>query len=344
MGSTSNDNPTWGHFKTSYVGNNDKFKIEFTALNSYVTTENGVKQSTPITSYTIHDTSTGYSAPSSAASYTVKVGNTTLPYVEGRNAQIPENSAYFTLENVDNNENNATTKSFDIIIHNYEKGVEGDAFENPSTVTIIYDANLTSQNLNGETENKVHVKYNNVDIEKEPTTYTYNYKLTVNKVDANEPSKKLPDAQFVLKNTDGSFYNVEHRIAPSGVERDIVSFVSDQSDATVFTTDANGVAKATVKGKTYDAFVGLESGKYTLVEVKAPAGYTLAADRDVTLNAITQKTDVTSLAQSATVEDTAGSTLPSTGGIGTTIFYVAGAALIVAAAVILIGKKKAAQN
>ena len=43
---------------------------------------------------------------------------------------------------------------------------------------------------------------------------------------------------------------------------------------------------------------------------------------------------------STTIENNAGATLPSTGGIGTTIFYVVGGGLMVAAAILLITKKR----
>ena len=42
-----------------------------------------------------------------------------------------------------------------------------------------------------------------------------------------------------------------------------------------------------------------------------------------------------------TVENKAGAELPSTGGIGTTIFYIIGGLLVVGAAVVLIARRKA---
>ncbi len=43
---------------------------------------------------------------------------------------------------------------------------------------------------------------------------------------------------------------------------------------------------------------------------------------------------------SANIKNKAGSTLPSTGGIGTTIFYVVGSVLVIGAAVVLITRKR----
>ena len=72
---------------------------------------------------------------------------------------------------------------------------------------------------------------------------------------------------------------------------------------------------------------------YALEETQAPSGYNkLAADVAVTVNAAnTTRADV---------ENNAGSVLPSTGGIGTTIFYAIGSVLVVGAGVLLISKKR----
>ena len=95
------------------------------------------------------------------------------------------------------------------------------------------------------------------------------------------------------------------------------------------TTDENGEAK----------FEGLEDGTYELIEVVAPAGYNLlTAPVEATVSG--SDTDTTTLSVSKTIENNSGTVLPSTGGIGTTIFYVVGSILVVAAGVLLITKKR----
>ena len=80
---------------------------------------------------------------------------------------------------------------------------------------------------------------------------------------------------------------------------------------------------------------GLAPGTYYLEETTVPNGY----------NKLTERTPVT-IATGATaaveviVVNNAGSELPSTGGMGTTLFYVIGGLLMVSAAVLLITKKK----
>ena len=102
-------------------------------------------------------------------------------------------------------------------------------------------------------------------------------------------------------------------------------------------------------------FEGLGAGTYTITEVVAPNGYNLLKDPitiTITANATltgctwTVKNGNTDLSAGTgylfglTVENNAGSTLPSTGGIGTTIFYVVGSVLVIGAAVVLITRKR----
>ena len=88
--------------------------------------------------------------------------------------------------------------------------------------------------------------------------------------------------------------------------------------------DANGVAIVDANNKTH----------YSLEEINPPAGYNkLTKDVDVSVNASNDtRADVT---------NNKGTELPSTGGIGTTIFYILGGVLIVGAAIILVARRKA---
>ncbi|MBQ5589592.1 MAG: isopeptide-forming domain-containing fimbrial protein, partial [Anaerotignum sp.] len=115
--------------------------------------------------------------------------------------------------------------------------------------------------------------------------------------------------------------------------------------------------------KTYEAgegtefaFSGLDSGTYKLVETTVPTGYNKADDIVFTITAsygaagnppqfshLTIKGNDTEYKTGIVVtevENLTGTELPSTGGIGTTIFYVAGGILVVGAAVMLIAKKR----
>ena len=127
-------------------------------------------------------------------------------------------------------------------------------------------------------------------------------------------------------------------------------------------TESNGVYKIVDNKKTTFEWVGLDDGTYKIIEIITPAGYNTIEEQTFTVVAthetesddpqlktltgnpetgaiqFTSKTDEGSL--STTIENNRGTTLPSTGGIGTTIFYVVGGGLMVAAAILLITKKR----
>ena len=93
-------------------------------------------------------------------------------------------------------------------------------------------------------------------------------------------------------------------------------------------------------------FEGLDSGTYALEEVEAPKGYnkldsaitfTIKGVADPNKGQVSYGTDSIGTIK---VLNNAGTTLPTTGGIGTTVFYLIGGGLMVAAAVLLIAKKR----
>lgn len=112
--------------------------------------------------------------------------------------------------------------------------------------------------------------------------------------------------------------------------------------------DANGVL----------TFEGLGAGSYTITELVAPNGYNLLKEPievKITAEATLEKCTWTVTAGNNTatadgnlyafqVENNAGAELPSTGGIGTTVFYVLGGLLVVCAGVLLITKRRMNKN
>lgn len=89
---------------------------------------------------------------------------------------------------------------------------------------------------------------------------------------------------------------------------------------------------------------GLDSGTYYLKEMEAPLGYnkldtvvTVVINESGKLNVTTEKPDGADQIQ---VENKSGAELPTTGGIGTTIFYVVGSILLVGAGILLVTKKR----
>ena len=147
--------------------------------------------------------------------------------------------------------------------------------------------------------------------------------IVINKHDAKTTSTKLQGATFVLTKKDGE---ATKYYALNGTD---VDWVADIDDATPVTTDAAGAA----------TFHNLANGNYELVETVAPTGYNLlATPTAVPVTAQEADGDVTDV--TVNVPNSAGSELPSTGGIGTTLFYVIGALMMTGAAVLMITKKR----
>lgn len=124
-------------------------------------------------------------------------------------------------------------------------------------------------------------------------------------------------------------------------------------------------AEATVGADGVVYFNGLGEGVYTIKETGTPAGYNTIDDITLTIDwtaptnyptntdctwSATAKVGTNGTAKNLTlntegvfeieVENRSGSTLPSTGGVGTTMFYVIGGALVLAAVVLLVTKKR----
>ena len=88
---------------------------------------------------------------------------------------------------------------------------------------------------------------------------------------------------------------------------------------------------------------GLDAGTYYLKETITPAGYDTCGVTPVTIKADHSGNDHVNLEGSNLTivnKKAGGITLPSTGGIGTTLFYVVGGGLMVAAIVLLVTKKR----
>lgn len=298
------ENGTYGSVATMDVGSTAYFKITYNATNYVV--ENGT--ATQIGSYTITDTPDGFIIDSSSVA--VKVGDKTL---------TPDDEKYTVSVNKTNDAMTITIPWVD--------GEGTSLYTSPSDVEITYTATLTDKNAAEASSNEATIEYNGTKIPDVPGTEVYNYKIVIDKYDSSNEDTKLQGAEFVLKNNDGKFYKVG--------ENGVVTWVNAQSDATVVTTNESGAA----------SFIGLKADTYTLVETKAPAGYNLGKDKTITLNAITEKlTDTKSLTVTEKVANSAGSTLPTTGGMGTTLLYTVGTLLVLGAGVTLVVRRRMDAN
>lgn len=248
-----------------------------------------------------------------------------------------------------------------IVIDWYDEAGNKFLYNNGATVTITYTAVVTEKaDIDGKgNTNKVTVTWTTKGgtepgpdkVDTEETIFTY--AIALKKV--SDKGKNLPGAVFEFP-----FY---------------VQTTPDANGAYIYAGTTPG-ADLTNQITTPDSGVivvkGVKSGTYEIKEVTAPAGYnkltapvtveavktsqtsthtTVYLDENGNItNTETDKTtrvnvDIDTIAATAVVVvNKAGTELPSTGGMGTTIFYVLGAVLVVGAGVLLVTKKRMSQS
>ena len=219
---------------------------------------------------------------------------------------------------------------------------------NSSVITVEYKATLDDTAVLGSTgnPNQAHLIFsNNPNGEGYGKTapdknIVFTYKVDANKVDPD--LNKLPGAAFEL------FKHVKDSSGNFTWESKGVMNATKNSDGTYTIDNATTVTEF--------AWNGIDDGDYKLVEVVTPAGYNTMAELLFTVTATHSETadapvlitlsgdtfsgDVNTGVLTSQIINNRGTTLPGTGGIGTTIFYVIGGGLMVAAAILLITKKR----
>ena len=212
----------------------------------------------------------------------------------------------------------------------------------------------------GKQDNKAYLEYSNnphdnttTNKTPEKVVYDWTFKMEVNKVDGAD-NKELSGAKFVLSKKENPDLGVIRDDGTPSITNDLINLIDNGGGSyTVAPADYTGnVVNVMTAGNI--TIKGLDDAtEYYLYETKAPAGYNRLTDAvkfeitatyntagDSYTSVTAAVNDVDQSGVSVKVENNKGASLPSTGGIGTTLFYVIGGGLMAVAAVLLVAKKR----
>lgn len=242
----------------------------------------------------------------------------------------------------------ASNQDLTLSIEDVKTCAPGLNLNNGATITVTYTAHLNEKAYvntaggasNTENKNSVYLIYSNnprssafFDRTPESAVCVYTYQLNNTKYhDDDTQGNELEGAGFKLYS-----------------DADCKNEVELYQDGEFYYPIKNATGKEAVEMKsaangTFNV-KGLDAGTYYLKEITPPDGYSACKVIPVTIKADHSRNDQVNLEGSNLTNDivnikAGGITLPSTGGIGTTLFYVVGGGLMVAAIVLLVTKKR----
>lgn len=219
------------------------------------------------------------------------------------------------------------------------------------TVVVTYSATINSNAVVGTVgnDNETWLKYGNKGETTHSNTKTYTWSFNIFKyfTDSNNDMQYLANVEFVLYRKNNTANTTEY--AQFDSNNKLTGWTATESEAGKLKTKATSIV----------GVEGLDEGTYFLKETATPVGFnSLTSDVEVLItsscNNLTNATytvqykmvndedfeDTDEQEKVVPIENNRGTTLPGTGGIGTTIFYVVGGGLMVAAAILLITKKR----
>lgn len=297
---------SWGDKNDAEIGQEVNFKttINVTAGNT--------------TNYVLHDKMTGLTYKADSIQITKANGTVALTQGTDYTIETPKDGCSFEIKFVNNGKLNAG----DVVVVTY-------------TATVNADAVVAGTGNTNET----WLDYGNNGHTTHDTTRTYVWEFKIYKYTKGAGENEtvaLPHAEFVLYKKSGE---TKSYLTASGNK--LTGWTTEENSATKFTSDNNGNVSIS----------GLDAGEYYLKETKAPDGYNKLTD-DIRVELTKEYNESTNVGTAffaysnvtkedkVEVENNAGTTLPSTGGMGTTVFYVVGGGLMAVAVVLLVTKKR----
>lgn len=236
----------------------------------------------------------------------------------------------------------------------FNNNAEGNAsiLKTDDVVTVTYYAqiNENAKIADEANVNKAKVEYGTNSHTEYDTTETYVWKMNIVKY----TMKKAADSdQATEEKLAGAIFQLSRDKAGAQVIKLVK--VNDTTYRLALPTETDTAVDTITTGETGELVInGLADGTYYLTETKAPKGYNLLRepvkvtighkDANGKLTETSFVADQTEMDTSGVVkvENNAGAELPSTGGIGTTVFYVLGSAMALGAVILLVTKKRMA--
>ena len=288
---------------TAKIGDTVPFQFKFNATN-FVTAAGVTKQ---IKSYTITDTPTALTI--NQDSVVVKVGTKIL---------IKDQDYTVSFDN---------TGKMTVVL-TWIKADKSTIYNSPIEVNVTYSAVVNKDAKEGEATNTATLGYNSFDPTdpRDPTP--------VNPKDPDDNKTTVTTHRFTLKKTNeanDTLTGAEFKLYDASTGGTEIKVVKDR-EGTYRVAEANEEGVVIEAGQV--VIKGLKgTTTYYLEETKAPDGYNILTERQ----AIEVTSDNTA---EANVVNKKGGLLPSTGSIGTTMFYLSGAVMLIGAFIFMVSKRR----